>query len=786
MSDGLILFPLDGVDPKKKESAEYLNQIGACFYQMFNNNGSSGNQYIQFGLGDFARLQMVRDYSNGMQDPQIYMDLYVKKGEEKSGNQSGVAAAKRFSRKGLQNVDWKITGHARLIQATIDSLIGTDKQYINVRSNNPQILNKKMTMRALALYDAMFNEEFKKAGAPYFNNPMASLDQEKLDVFEIMDKFTQDVEIAMKKIADHGFDLSNYTDQIEKRLKRDGTNFAFMLAADISDPYTGAAKCEYVDPTRSILAYLDQTECTDTPFFGKIYPVQVHTLRDMLLSRGAPEDTVEEVLEKAAQSAYLATSSAYLGNSNRPWSYMVERDPLTNRYRYDSISIDIVDFEWITRDTKFVKERNRNGKKEVYPDQWGDWVNNENKKTITYDVHRIIEGLYVPAANYAVGGYQANQKRMNKRKPLLSCCWYKIGGKGMTENAIPRYDQIQIISLKMQNAIRQAKFQGIAVDITALNLGNIGGQMYNAVDSISIYEGNGVLMYKSTLGQDGKYRSNVPIQDLKGGLGSLLTELISAYQHETEMLLQEMGITPAVMASGRAPDLVGLGVQQQQATANALMPLQKGLESVKCQLARNMVIRAVTTMKYDKEVEKYYRNVIGDKYVDAIMTMTDLTFDEVNIALTLKPSPLYANFIMESLKTAQTADRNGNVSIDPNDAIEVIKLIENGNYTEAEKYLKDSIAEKRKSNFEQSSIQSAQQAEQLNQLEIIKAKAEAKKAQEIAAIEIQKYAAMKNIDLQAELKLQQAKTQGKIEEIQTEAYVQSVYDVSVQGGVPKK
>jgi hypothetical protein len=784
MVENFALLPLDYVNPKEKETAEYLKQIGASMYWMFNNNGVLGTQYTQFGSSDFSRLQLVRDYSNGMQDPQIYMDLYLRKGEEK-GNEGSSAPMKRFARKGYSNIDWKITGPARLIQSTIDSLVGTERQRVQVICNSPVINHKKMIQRALAIYDAINNPVFAEAGAPVVNNPLATVDAQKMEVYEIMSRFKQDVEIAIEKIAEHGFKISNY-DEIEKKMKKDGANFAFMLAADVSDPYTGAARCEYVDPTRAILAYLDQNECADTPFFGKIRPTQVHVLREKLLYMGADQEEVEEILKKAAQSVYMSTVASNVGSATRPWSYMVERDPLTNRYRYDSITIDIVEFEWLTKDTVFTKESKRDGSLRVYKDQWGDWVNNEKKKTITYDLHKIIEGLYIPSANYAIGGYQANQKRVNKKKPLLSCCWYKMGGKGMTENALPRYDQIQLISLKLQNAIREIKLQGLAVNIAALNIGNVGGQMYTATDVISIYKENGVLLYKSTLGQDGKYRSDVPLQELKGGLGTVLTELVAAYQHEMEMLLQEMGITPAVMASGKAPDLVGLGVQQQQATANALAPLQKGLESMRAQLARNMALRAITAMKYDKDVEEYYRNAIGSEYVDAVLTMDEITFDEVGIELTTRVSPMHVQAIMQTLQNAQTADRNGNVSIDPNDAIEVIKLIEKGDFDSAEKYLKDSISEKRKANEEMSMRASAQQAQQLQQLEITKAQAAIQMQQAIAEIEIKKAAALEQIKLQAAIALEKVKTEGAIEEIKTEAMVQSIYDVAVQGGVPKQ
>ena len=780
-----VLWPLDFVDPSVKETAQYLNQIGSAMIYSFNNNLNSGTQYTFYGKADQDRLNLIRLYAGGNQPEDIYMDLFAHRGEEKTKN--GQTGAKRQSRKGYTNVNWKVVSPAGQLTRIIDSILGVTGQRIQVECMSPHINNEKMLKRAQMIYDAKTRPIFTEMGLPTPANQFETDDAIKLDVYEMMDGFKTDLEIACERIIEHGFAISKFDDIIEKKIKDDLACFSFGTARDVSNPDTGAAMVEYNDPVRTIVAYTDATELERTPFYGIVNKYSIPSLREKLLASGLDPENTEKLLEKAAKSWWtssLGTFTGGLGAGANGWDYWGSRDTITGRFRYDQFMIECLDFEYITKDTKFSTETKRDGVLKVGLDKWGKWIDKEHKKTVTYDVHTVIEGSYIPAADYAIGGYQKNIKRINKRQPILSICWHKVPAKGIWENAMPRLDQIQIIGLKLQNAIREVKLQGLAVDIRALNIGNIGGTTYTGFDVIEIYKQNGILLYKSELTPSGQWKNNIPLEEIRGGLGTILSELIAAYQHEMSALLQEMGITPAVAATGQAPQLVGLGEQQMEATSNALAPLQRGLESIKRQLGRNMLLRAITTMRYDKTVEKYYRNVIGSELVDAVMTMEDLTLDQIGLTVTNKISQGQRQAVLASLQNAQTADRNGNVSVDPDDVFQVMRMLDKGDLHGAQRYLSIAIDDKRKKNEEQSSRASAQQAEQLQALEATKMQAAMQLKQMEAEIEIKKAAALENIKLQAKLQEIKAQTEGRLEEIKTEAYVQTVYEVGVSGVLP--
>jgi hypothetical protein len=776
-----VLWPIDFVDPKDKQTPQYLNSIGVALLNSYNYNSVNGSRYITYGRADNARLVLIKQYGNGQQPEEKYMDINPSAGDEKIPN--GTTQNSKWARKGYSNMDWETTGPAPLFRRIVDSAIGTEGQRVQVESLNAEIKNKKLLQRAEIIFDAQVKPLMQKLGIPTKKNLVETADPVKLDVYELLGGFKQDIEIALEKIAEHGFSLSHY-DMIEKNMKTDFMDYNFALARDVYDPNTGAAKVEYVEVNRAGIAYTDAFEADRSPFFFVINKYSIDTLRDLLIASGVDEETTERLLIKAAKASFSTMNQGNAGNMTTNFDNYLKRDTVTNRWRYDSFMVEVLEFEYITKDTKFTKETRRDGILKVGLDKWGEWVNKDHKKTVTYDIHTIIEGKYIVGADYCIGGYQPNVKRVNKHKPILSVCYYKINGRSMTENAIPRYDQIQMINLKLQNAIREAKLKGIAVDIAALNIGNVGGQMYSGKDIIKIYKESGVLMYKATLGQNGKYNSNIPIEEIEGGLGTILTELIAAYQFQMEALLQEMGIAPAIANSSNAPDLVGVGEQQIEATSNALRPLQKGLESIKQQLGRNMILRAVTMIQHDPLVRKYYEGVIGKDLVDCVMALEGMTLDEVALTVSTKISQGQKQAIMQTLANAQTADRNGNVSVDPDDAIEVQRMLDKNDIHAAQRYLSQAIAEKRKKNEEQTAAASAQQAKQLQDLEVTKMQAEIQKAQALAEIEIKKQTTLENIKLQSKLQEINAETQKDVTLLEVEAQVQMLNSVDVGNKIP--
>jgi hypothetical protein len=449
--------------------------------------------------------------------------------------------------------------------------------------------------------------------------------------------------------------------------------------------------------------------------------------------------------------------------------------------RYDDFFVDVLEFEYISKDTQFYKKKDRDGIHTFYSDKFGEYVNTDKKKTVIVDAHVIYEGYFIPGANITVGGKQKNMKRVSKQNPQISYRFERIPGKAITETAIPIYDSLQINHLKLQAAKLAAAPKGIAIDIGALNINSIAGSMYTPFDLVQVYSHTGNFFYKSSL-LGGKVNTNKTFDELEGGIGKQLSEWILAYQHDVEKLLQITGITPTMAGSPAKGDkLVGIAEMEVEATNNALWPLQQALERLKVKMGQNIALRAMTTMRFDSEVKSYYEEVFGKTSIEYMMPAADFTLDELGISLSNKISATQKFKIAEAAETALKVGRNGMPEIELSDYTMILEMLEKGRLKEATWYLTYKSSKKRQYNDAMAAQNQQAQAQSLQELELMKQKGEMEILQMAAKIEVEKEAALSNIRIKEKQMIIAAETQGSIEEIKAEAYLQEQTGTEITG-----
>lgn len=775
MSEITVLWPKDDIDPKKKDG-KWLSQVGHAIFYRYENNKT------YFSRADIARLFEIRNYSEGRQSPQKYIDMWASRGDEKTkGPKAGGSTVNRGRRKGYSNIDFQIFSMAPELKRIIHSIISTDGQRIQADSINPDIRNQKALNKYKLYVKSKMEPLMKQLGTPQMSEEQfVPQNMTELELYEIMGGFKMSFEIGIEKLAEFGFQGSDWT-KIEKQLKDDCLNFGFCVVKDYTDPDTGAAKVKYIDATKFVCAWTDEYQGDNSPFGGHFEKYSIPQVRKLLLQNGYTEEETESFVNKVARFAY----DSIVANDKYGWSWYSQRDTITDRMRYDALFIDVLEFEYISKDSNYFKKRNRDGNIQFYPDKFGEFVNTDKKKTVVIDGHNIYEGVFIPGANLTLGGKQKNMKRVNKQQPLLSYRFTKIPGKSITETAIPIYDSMQINHLKLQAAKLAAAPKGIAIDIGALNVNSIGGTLYTPFDLVQVYSHTGNFFYKSSL-LGGKVTMNKSFEELEGGVGKQLSEWIAAYQHDVEKLLQITGITPTIAASpAKGEKLVGVAELEVEATNNALWPLQQALEQIKIKAAQNMILRAITTMKYDNATKEYYSGVFGPSTIGAIMTGSDLTLDEMGITLSNKISPTQKFKILEAAETALKVGRNGMPEIELADFTLIVDMVEKGRLKEATWYLNYKSAKKRQYNDELAAQNQQAQSQSLIDLENQKMQNKIAIIQAETQAQIEKESALAEIRMREKQMEIQAKTAGNIEEIKTEAYLQEETGTEITGSIRK-
>ena len=775
MSEYTILWPKDNIDPKKKDN-NWLSQIGRAIFYRYENNKT------YFGRQDIARLFEIRNYSEGRQSQQKYIDMWVARGDEKSNNSTPNAQAQRIRRKGYANINFEIFSMAPELKRIMHSVLGTQNQRVQCDSINTEIRNKRALDKATLFIKNALDPVMREIGMPQLGETeYAPQNKSELNLYETLGGFKQNFEISIEKIAEYGFQVSDY-DKIERQLKDDLVNFGFCVVKDYTDNESGISKVKYVDVTKFICAWTDQSQGDNSPFAGHFEKYSIPEVRSLLLANGWDEEDVEQQVNRIAKWAFDLTYS----NDRYGWSWYCQRDTITDRMRYDDFFVDVLEFEYISKDTNFYKKKNRDGITTFYSDKFGEYVDSEKKKTVVVDAHTIYEGWYLPGANITVGGKQKNIKRVNKKKPQLSYRFEKVSGKSITETAIPIYDSLQINHLKLQAAKLAAAPKGIAIDIGALNINSIGGTMYTPFDLVQVYSHTGNFFYKSSL-LGGKVNTNKTFEELEGGVGKQLSEWIMAYQHDVEKLLQITGITPTMAGSPPKGDkLVGIAELEIDATNNALWPLQQALERVKVKAAENLILRTLVTCRFDEEVKSFYSDVFGQEAINYMMQGAEFTLEELGLSLTNKISNTQKFKIAEAAETALKVGRNGMPEIELADYTMILEMLEKGRLKEATWYLTYKSSKKREQN-EMMAMQNQQAQNQAVQEQLLmKQKGEMELMQMKAELEIKKEAALSNIRVKEKQMIIAAETQGNIEEIKAEAYLQKETGTEITGRVRKE
>ncbi len=776
MNEYTVLWPKDDIDPKKKNN-NWLSQVGRAIFYRYENNKT------YYSRNDLARLFEIRNYSEGRQSPQKYIDMWATRGDEKTkGNGNFNNANARSRRKGYANIDFTPFSMAPEIKRIIMSVLGTDNQRIQVDSINPDARNQRALKKYQLYIKSKLDPILRKIGKPQISeNEFVPENITELELYETLGGFKLNFEIGIEKLAEFGFKNSDWT-KIERQLKDDAINYGFIVTKDYTDPDTGMAKTKYIDVTKFVCAWTDESQGDNSPFAGHFQKYSLPEVRKILLQNGYSDDETEGLVSKIAKWSY----DTVYANDRYGWSWYSQRDTITDRMRYDDFFVDVLEFEYISKDSNYFKKRNRDGSVQFYKDMFGDVVNTEKKKTVVIDGHFIYEGYFLPGANITVGGKQKNMKRVNKQKPQLSYRFVRIPGKSITETAMPIYDSMQINHLKLQAAKLAAAPKGIAIDVGALNINSIAGTMYTPFDLVQVYSQTGNFFYKSSI-LGGKVNTSRSFEELEGGIGKQLAEWITAYQHDVEKLLQITGITPTMAGSPAKGDkLVGIAELEIEATNNALWPLQQAIEQLKIKSAENIILRALTTMRYDKATRDYYSGVFGQASVDAMLTGAEMTLDELGLSLSNKVSQTQKYKIMEAAETALKVGRNGMPEIELADYTMIIEMLEKGRIKEATWYLNYKSAKKRKYNDEMAAQN--QQAQSQSLIDLEKAKLDA----EIAKIEAKKNATIEQETVLSQLRIQEAqalqasKTEGNIAELKTEAFLQEQTGAEITGSMRKK
>ena len=179
----------------------------------------------------------------------------------------------------------------------------------------------------------------------------------------------------------------------------------------------------------------------------------------------------------------------------------------------------------------------------------------------------------------------------------------------------------------------KAKPKGSAIELGAIeNVGKGDGGTFTPIEVQDIYQQTGNLYYRAQQ-DDGTPIQSMPIQELGGGIGGALQELIAIYQYNLQMLRDVTGINEARDAS--QPDkesLVGVQKMALLASNNATRWINQALLSITQNTAKSIALRVQDLVQY-KGTYKGYVQAIGEYNMKAIEVSKDVTMADYGIMI---------------------------------------------------------------------------------------------------------------------------------------------------------
>jgi hypothetical protein len=323
------------------------------------------------------------------------------------------------------------------------------------------------------------------------------------------------------------------------------------------------------------------------------------------------------------------------------WSY--------NEEEYQNFTVEVLDAQFIVPiELKYEKKYNRYGtytvskKNEDYKPPKKSKYKREQIST-SYDCK--YEGMWVIGTDYIFNyGKAPNQKRSETNFSEVKLDYtiyapdlYDMENKSLIERIIGFADELQIISLKIQQMIMKMRPKGAAIEVGSLEgVDNGKGGTFTPLDLAEIYDQTGNYYYRS-IDEEGNPSSARPITELDGGVGSALGELLNMYNHYVNQIRDATGINEAMDATTpNSKALVGVQKLSIMAANNAIRFINDAYLDIYERTAICVAKAIQAVVKYDKPLKGFVK-AIGQSNMKVIEVGKEVGLHEFGLKIESLP-----------------------------------------------------------------------------------------------------------------------------------------------------
>lgn len=660
----LFTRPSCDIDPKRKGTdPSWSRAMVEYIYSQY----MMGNCAIT--MGDVDRFNINLSYARGRQDTSIYKDMILDEYRGSSdvpkysdGGSSYSPPKSKKARRGWVSINFDnvFSPMPKYINTIIGIMEGQEHNIlVNAIDERSSDLKDELKYRRyvqgkymdkLMVVDSMMGIE------SHGDNVIYPTSVEELRMFEEMGEFKLAYEIGIQRAVDHTMKASN-DKKIKRNIIKSAVTFGIASVMDYFDYDIGEVRVKHLDVRSLIVERSREDDFSDASFWGYIDYITIAQLKS---ETGLMDDELYSIAGNFAGK---------LGNMS---FYDMGVDD-TGFYNFYSCKVPRLVAYWISNDTVYHTTRNVRGVDidfiEPYRFGKGGSVkmprvyDSDGKKTTKTTSQSLYGCKWVIDTDvvYNIGKAHDISFDYEGKKVESPIRVYKIDGISIVENCIPIVDQIALTFYRLQNGIAKAPPPGLKIEYNSmLGMTFEDDDEWKPLDGLKLYSQSGHIIFNaSPSGVELPPNMPDPIQELRGGLGTIIQDAADSLALFYQQLMEITGID-RLSASSISPSRdQGKFVTEVAvaATTNALRPIYSCYLSMKEQLARGIALR-VQAVVLGRDDTKYHK-ILGDAAVEALRVAGYFPPVSFGIHLEAMPDEAMKAAVREAAMAALAGGKNG-------------------------------------------------------------------------------------------------------------------------------
>ena len=668
--EGTWKAPSPDTDVKRKNKDFYLQAAQAFISTYLRGLTSIAHQAV-------PRLRELRRYGVGQQSPTKYKEWYTTQKKETAPAEvqewtDGGTMTKEELREGWGNMDFEhIVSIAPKINLSLHGMLDDVDWVVSATSTDPRSGKERDKIKwgtwLEKEYGNLLDEMRALGGVPSDKPQFIPKTLTEQQLYEANGGYKIPYEMAIEKACEHSFEVSNW-DEVKAECIDDIRDWNMMGVRTYVCERSGKILARHVDLTRFIIQYSKHYDHHDATRAAEIIDVTVGSLR--------PYFPVEDDLKNIAKSA-----SSYLNNPALDKFDEYNQDDGFGQWKYDHYIVPVFDMVFQDYDNHFESLYTpKIGYTKIRRAVAPDYIPKEREEVKKITIHNLKKVKWIIGTDYCYDyGIDNDMMRPNMKDVILPYIFIKFPGKSITDSLIPHYDDIMHIHLRTQNALTTAAHAGFAVDMDLLqNMAMSDGTKLSELDIFDIYRHKGILFFKRQDAYGQPNGGGVPIQELPGGIGRLLEELMSMLQHTLTMIETITGINPTVLGSTPDEKMPVRATQMAvRGTDNVMRPLIRGLRNSKKRTAERFCLSIPQLVKHYSQSKSAYESAIGRYDVELLKMISD-DIHTMGIKLEPKLTQSHQENLLRIVELAMQKDTNGQAGLGIGEAMLIQERILGG------------------------------------------------------------------------------------------------------------